>query len=171
MQKYNGYGIQFNILNLIIALLIIQYFRKVGDVMKRGVGILILRFILFFSCWKEGREVNYSVDEIPPEKIFGKIVGKSTTQFFLDVEVTDIDLVLLDSIDVSIGDSVRIYFDEIERFDFITENLDPNELDDKRRNVFSNYQINQSVLYYFRDNIPKINKIILKNDNELRIVD
>ncbi|MCX4168685.1 hypothetical protein [Enterococcus casseliflavus] len=115
--------------------------------------------------------MNYSVDEIPPEKIFGKIVGKSTTQFFLDVEVTDIDLVLLDSIDVSIGDSVRIYFDEIERFDFITENLDPNELDDKRRNVFSNYQINQSVLYYFRDNIPKINKIILKNDNELRIVD
>ncbi len=115
--------------------------------------------------------MNYLVDTLPPERIIGKIIEKNTAQLYLDVEVTDITLVLLDSIDINIGDSIRIYFDEIVRFDFVVENLNPKELDDKRRIVFLNYQINQHVLYYFRDNIPKYHKIILNNDNDLRLVD
>lgn len=115
--------------------------------------------------------MNCLVGNIPPERIVGKIVGKNTTQLFLDVEVTDINLVLLDSLDISVGDNVRIYFDEIVRFDFVVENLNPKELDFKRRAVFSNYQMDQKVLYYFRDNIPKKNELILKNDNDLRLID
>lgn len=144
---------------------------KEGDFMKWGLGMLIPFLFLFFSCGKEGREVNYLVDEIPPERIVGKIVGKNTAQLFLDVEITDINLVLLDSLDISVGDNIHIYFDEIVRFDFVVENLNPKELDFKRRAVFSNYQMDQKVLYYFRDNIPKKNELILKNDNDLRLID
>ncbi len=144
---------------------------RVGDILKRGLIILIPFLFILFSCGKEGREVNYLVDAIPPERIIGKIIEKNTAQLYLDVEVTNITLVLLDSIDINIGDSIRIYFDKIVRFDFVVENLNPKELDDKRRLVFLNYQINQSILYYFRDNIPKDHKIILNNDNDLRLVD
>jgi len=144
---------------------------KVDDIVKRGLISLIPFLLILFSCGKEKREVNYLVDTLPPERIIGKIIEKNTAQLYLDVEVTDITLVLLDSIDINIGDSIRIYFDEIVRFDFVVENLNPKELDDKRRIVFLNYQINQHVLYYFRDNIPKYHKIILNNDNDLRLVD
>ncbi|AMG49632.1 hypothetical protein AL523_07525 [Enterococcus gallinarum] len=139
--------------------------------MKWGLGMLIPCLFLFFSCGKEGREVNYLVDEIPPERIVGKIVGKNTAQLFLDVEITDINLVLLDSLDISVGDNIHIYFDEMVSFDFVVENLNPKELDFKRRAVFSNYQMDQKILYYFRDNIPKKNELILKNDNDLRLID
>lgn len=88
---------------------------KVGDIVKRGLGILIPFLFIFFSCGKEGREVNYLVDEIPPERIIGKIIEKNAAQLYLDVEVTNITLVLLDSIDINIGDSIRICFDEIVR--------------------------------------------------------
>lgn len=142
-----------------------------GDFMKWGLGMLIPCLFLFFSCGKEGREVNYLVDEIPPERIVGKIVGKNTAQLFLDVEITDINLVLLDSLDISVGDNIHIYFDEMVSFDFVVENLNPKELDFKRRAVFSNYQMDQKILYYFRDNIPKKNELILKNDNDLRLID
>ena len=109
--------------------------------------------------------MNYLVDNIPLERI----IGKNITQLYGDVEVTNIPLVLLDLIEINIGDSIRIYFDDIAQFDFIVEKLNPKELDDKRR-VLSTYQMNQNVLYYFRDNIPLANEIVLINDNDLKMV-
>lgn len=137
---------------------------KVGDIVKNRLEIL-MPFLFIFSCGKKGREVNYLVDNIPLEKI----IGKNITQLYGDVEVTNIPLVLLDLIEINIGDSIRIYFDDIAQFDFIVEKLNPKELDDKRR-VLSTYQMNQNVLYYFRDNIPLANEIVLINDNDLKMV-
>ena len=110
------------------------------------------------------------IGEVPPERIIGKIVGKNEERLFLVGEVIEVDLVLIDSVEIDVGDEIFVYFDEITRFDFVTESKDSQQVESKRKNIFSTYYVGQEVLYYFRSNTPKGKSIILKNDNDLRII-
>lgn len=137
--------------------------------MKKFIQVLV-PFLFLCSCQNREGDEDLRVDEIPPERISGKIVDKDEERLFLVVEITEIQLVLIDSLEIDVGDELFIYFDEMMRFDFVLEIIDSPDLDSIRKDVFSTYHMGQEVLYCFRENVPKENSLILKNDNDLKII-
>jgi hypothetical protein len=126
--------------------------------------------LFLFSCQSKERDEDLSAAAIPPERIGGKVVSKDEEQLFLLVEVTEIHLVLIDSLEIDVGDTIFVHFDEVMRFDSVPESIDSLDLDSRRAELFATYSTGQEVLYYFRNHIPQGNVLTLKNDNDLRIV-
>jgi hypothetical protein len=126
--------------------------------------------LFLFSCQRKEGDEDLRAAAIPPERISGMIVSKDEEQLFLTVEVTEIHLVLIDSLELDVGDTIFVHFDEVMRFDSVPENVDSLDLDSRRAELFATYSTGQEVVYYFRNNIPQGNVLTLKNDNDLRIV-